>query len=82
MSALTLLGDGGSAGWVWDYRCDCGMEYRVRSVAGGAKFWPAIGRSGFSQAFVEASESCVKCGQTLSIDNCEIHDARAGASHV
>ena len=76
LSELTLIGNG-SAGWVWDYRCDCGMDYRVRSVAGGAKFWPAVGLSSYSQSFVEARRDCVKCGQTLSIRDCTIRDARS-----
>jgi hypothetical protein len=77
VAALTLLGNGGSTGWIWDYRCDCEMDYRVRSVAGGAKFWPATAGSRFSQRFFEAGEPCVKCGQTLSINGCAIHDARS-----
>ena len=76
VSTLTLIGDGGGEGWVWDYRCDCGMDYRVRSVAGGAKFWPAVSGTRFSERFSHAGEGCVKCGQTLSIQDCEIHDAR------
>jgi hypothetical protein len=77
VAALTLLGDGGSTGWIWDYRCDCGMDYRVKSVADGARFWPATSHSRFSQRSFEAGKQCVRCGQTLSIEGCAIHDARS-----
>jgi hypothetical protein len=76
LSELTLIGNGGSTGWVWEYRCDCGLDYRVRSVAGGAKFWPAAGRSSYSENFVEAGRGCVTCGRTLSIHDCTIRDGR------
>jgi hypothetical protein len=76
LSQLTLIGNGGSTGWVWNYRCDCGLVYRVRSVAGGAKFWPAAGVPSYNQNFVEAGRGCVRCGQILSIRDCTIRDAR------
>jgi hypothetical protein len=77
LSALTLIGTGDSVGWVWDYECDCGLSYRVSSVAGGARFWPANGGSSFSQHFLAAGDDCLKCRQTLSLANCAVRDARS-----
>jgi hypothetical protein len=73
MAAVTLLGGGaGSVGWVWDYQCDCGLDYRVRSVDGGATFWPRVGRSGFSQHSLAAGQDCLKCAKPLSLNQCSI----------
>ena len=74
MAQLTLVGGGGSsAGWVWDYHCDCGLDYRVRSLTGGATFWPAVGRSGFGRHALDAGQECVKCAKPLSLQECSFN---------
>jgi hypothetical protein len=81
VAALTLLGDGGSAGWVWDYRCDCGLGYRVRSTTAGAIFWPEAG-TGFSVRSLEAGDECLGCSKKLSLEGCTIHTPMARVSYV
>jgi hypothetical protein len=82
LAGLTLIGQGGGAGWVWDYLCDCGLEYRVRSTTAGATFWPATGASRFSELSLEAGADCVSCSRTLSLENCTIHTPTARVSYV
>ena len=81
MAALTLLGSGSSAGWVWDYRCDCGLDYRVRSTTAGAIFWPAAG-TGFSVRSLEAGDDCIGCSKKLSLEGCTIHTTMGRVSYV
>lgn len=74
MAALRLVTKASTTDWVWDYQCDCGLEYRVRAVGGGAAFWPENGVRSFSHRSVEAGTACVKCGQQRTLEGCSFPD--------
>jgi hypothetical protein len=72
LAALVLIGGGGGrSGWVWDYRCDCGLDYRTRQTSERTTFWPRAGNGGFGRE-LDAGQDCLKCAEPLSLEGCTV----------